>query len=157
MKLRLMLADDHEMYREALGMFLDAQADIEVIAQAENGYDLLERVAEDQPDVACIDIGMHGLDGIETTRRLLALHPGVKVVALSAHVDLSRVAEMVGAGALGYVIKGSLGAQLLAAIRTVSQNRHHLDPALGIKDLAELDPYLRRVAELRRQAGPGAP
>lgn len=145
MKLRVMLADDHAVYRDALCCFLETQADIEVVAQAADGYEVLGTVDAIRPDVVCMDIGMRGLDGIETTRQLLGRRPDVKVVALSAHVDLSRVAEMVSSGALGYVIKGSAGAELLAAIRRVSLNQNYFDPALGIKDVADLEPYLSQM------------
>ena len=145
MKLRVMLADDHAMYRDALSLFLNTQADIEVVAQAADGYEVLERVGETRPEVICMDIGMRGLDGIETTRQLLRDRPEVKVIGLSAHADLSRVADMVSAGALGYVLKGSLAAELLAAIRMVSQSQSYFDPALGVRDIADLAPYWTRA------------
>ena len=145
MKLRVMLADDHAMYRDALSLFLDTQADIEVVAQAADGHEVLERLGETRPDVICMDIGMRGLDGIETTRQLLRDRPEVKVLALSAHADLSRVADMVSAGALGYVLKGSLAAELLVAIRMVSRNQTYFDPALGVGDVAELLRHLKRT------------
>jgi len=142
MKLRVMLADDHAMYREALCMFLQTQSDIEVVAQAADGHEVLKMVGEACPDVICMDIGMHGLDGIETTRQLLSVQPDVKVLALSAHADPSRAAAIFNAGALGYVIKGGVGAELLAALRIVSRSQHYFDPALGVSDAADLARYL---------------
>lgn len=146
MKLRIMLADDHALFREALGLFLQAQPDMEVVAEAADGQGVLLRVGECSVDVVCMDIGMRGLSGIETTRELLRRQPGVRVVALSAHIDLARVAAMVAAGALGYVVKGSGGTELLAAIRAASCGQNYFDSALCIQD----------VAELAAQAGPEA-
>jgi DNA-binding NarL/FixJ family response regulator len=148
MKLRIMLADDHAVYRDALCMWLELAPDMEVVAQAHDGYSLLQGVAQSRPDVVCMDLNMPGLDGIESTRQLLQLQPTAKVIGLSASIDLLRVAEMFRVGALAYVLKGSDGGELLAAIRSVSQNRHYLDSALGVKDVAELlRPSLSRHAD----------
>jgi two-component system NarL family response regulator len=142
MKLRIMLADDHAVFRDALCMWLELAPDMDVVAQAHDGYSLLQGVGPARPDIICMDLNMPGLDGIETARQLLQIHPGAKVIGLSASVDLVRVAEMFRAGALGYVIKGSTGAELLTAIRSVSLNLNYFDPALGVKDTAELARYL---------------
>lgn len=141
MKLRVMLADDHAAFREALRMWLELAPDIEVVAEANDGHSVLQGVGQAMPDVVCMDLNMPGLNGIETTRQLLSIQPDVKVIGLSAHVDLFRVAEMFSAGALGYVVKGSAGVELLAAIRRVSRNQSYLSPELGLKDAAELARY----------------
>ncbi|MDO8250204.1 MAG: response regulator transcription factor [Rhodoferax sp.] len=138
MKLRVMLADDHTLFREALRMVLELEPDIEVVAEAENGHRVFECIDQARPDVVCMDLNMPGLDGVETTRRVLSSHPQVKVIALSAHVDRHRVAEMFRAGALGYVVKGSAGVELLAAIRAVRLSRNYFSPELGIKGVADL-------------------
>jgi DNA-binding NarL/FixJ family response regulator len=142
MKLRVMLADDHAVYRDALSMWLELAPDMEVVAQAHDGYSLLQDVGLARPDVVCMDLNMPGLDGIETTRQLLQCQPNVKVIGLSASVDLLRVAQMFQAGVLGYVLKGSGGGELLAAIRKVSQNLPYFDPTLTVKEVFELAPYL---------------
>lgn len=141
MKVRVMLADDHALFREALRMVLELATDIEVVAEAESGHDVLEYVAQARPDVVCMDLNMPGLNGVEATRQLLRDHPGIKVIGLSAHGDLPRVAEICRAGALGYVIKGSAGIELLAAIRLVNQNQNYFSPELRIKNIGELAPY----------------
>ena len=133
MKLRVMLADDHTLYREGLRMFLELEPDMEVVAEVTDGYGVLREFGPTQPDVVLMDIGMPGLSGIDTTRQLLAIEPNARVIGLSAHVDLPRVAAMIGAGAMGYAIKGSAGAELLVAIRRVRLNQHYFDAALGIK------------------------
>ena len=144
MKLRIMLADDHAMFRGALSTFLNLQPDIEVVAEVGDGLDVLRQFDASRPQVVCMDIGMDGLDGIEATRRLLAMAPDVRVIGLSAQADLFKVAALFDAGALGYVVKGSAATELLRAIRTVGQNQNYFDPALEITALAELAPYLAR-------------
>lgn len=146
MKLRVLLADDHTMVRKGLRLFLETAPDIEVVAEAEDGCGALEKVAETRPDVVCMDINMPGLNGIEATRQLIAAYPEVKVIGLSEHGYLVMVAQMIGAGALGYVFKSNAHVELLPAIRLASQNQTYLSPALGIQDPAELERYALRVA-----------
>lgn len=138
MKLRLMLVDDHAIFRESLGLFLAGQEDMEVVAEVTDGQEVLQCFTENKVDVICMDINMRRLNGIEATRQLLVQHPEAKVIGLSVHVDLSRVADMFHAGALGYVVKGSVGIALLSAIRAVGQGQIYLDPELGVKTVAEL-------------------
>lgn len=138
MKFRVLLADDHAMFRKALRMALEMASDVEVVGEAANGADVLRLFGESLPDVVCMDLNMPGLNGVETTRQLLALYPEVKVIGLSCHVEPHRVAEMFNAGALGYVVKMSAGTDLLPAIRQVTQNQPYLSAELGIRDLADL-------------------
>jgi DNA-binding NarL/FixJ family response regulator len=122
-KIRIMLADDNAIMRDALAMFLAPQADMEVVAQAVDGHNVLTQLDAACPDVICMDINMAKLNGIETTRQVLRLQPQVKVIGLSAHVDASLVTIMVQAGAVGYVVKSNAGAELLPAIRAVVQGQ----------------------------------
>lgn len=146
MKLRVLLADDHPMVRTALRTFLEMAPDIEVVAEAENGRDVLAAAQRCQPDVVCMDINMPGLNGIEATRQLLATHPNVKVIALSAHTYLIMVAQMIEAGAIGYVAKANASVELLPAIRLASQNQTYLSPVLQVRDSAELARYAQHAA-----------
>ena len=144
MTLRVLLADDHALFRKALRLTLDGAADIEVVAEAEDGYGVLKGVVESRPDVVCMDMNMPGMNGIEATRRLLASHPQVKVIGLSCDVDPYRVAEMIQAGAHGYVDKMGVAAELLPAIRAVSSDQTFLSKELGLRDAAELASYAMR-------------
>ncbi len=128
MKARILLADDHRMLREALHNLVHAQPDLEVVGQADNGVDALRLAHETQPHVVCMDIQMPGMDGIETTRAVLAALPMTKVVALSAYADQSYVLDMLAAGATGYVTKVEASDELLRAIRTVLRGRTYLCP-----------------------------
>ncbi len=137
-KLRVLLADDHDAFREAMCMFLDMQPDVEVVAQVADGTSVLREFGTSGADVVCMDIEMPGSSGIDTTRALLAQWPSARVVGLSAHADVQRAAAMLNAGALGYVLKGSPTAQLLNAIRAASRNQHYLDAALGVSSVHDL-------------------
>lgn len=141
MTLRVLLADDHLLFRTALRMSLEGSPGIEVVAEAVNGRTAIDAVGQCRADVVCMDINMPGLDGIEATRAILAVHPDVKVIGLSAHVDPVRVADMFRAGALGYVHKSNAGTELPQAILRVSQGLGYISPELGVSDLNELMGY----------------
>ena len=117
MKLRVLLAEDHAMFRAALRMTLQSAPDIEVVGEAEDGQQALASLDHVVPDIVCMDINMPVMDGIEATRRLLEIHPHVKVIGLSAHDDPVPIEALIKAGAVGYVIKSDAGTRLLAAIR----------------------------------------
>lgn len=116
-KLRVMVVDDHRLLREAMRGVLNTDPGIEVVAEARNGQEALERAAEVKPDVVCMDVHMPVLDGIEATRRLLAAHPGVRVIALSACAEEHVVQEMLNAGAERFIVKINAPTQLMQAIR----------------------------------------
>ena len=126
MVIRVLLADDHKILRQALRSVLENEDGINVVAEASDGNETLRLVGEAPPDVVVMDIGMPGLDGIETTRRLVVGFPGVKVVALSTYFDRRIVKQMLDAGAKGYVVKASGGTELVHAIRAAAQDQNYL-------------------------------
>ncbi|MBS0543038.1 MAG: response regulator transcription factor [Proteobacteria bacterium] len=128
MTVRLILADDHQMFRHALRALLEKDMHMTVVAEASSGDELLDIVRQVQADVVCIDIAMPGMNGIEATRRLLAIQPGIKVIGLSAFSDRQFVMDMLNAGATGYVTKAEAGDELLRAIQTVRKGRSYLCP-----------------------------
>lgn len=131
MKIRVILAEDHQMFRDALRALLEKESDIEVVAEVGDGIELLDRARQLAPDIVCMDIGMPNLNGIEATRRLLDLFPKIRVIGLSAYTEKHFVLDMLGAGALGYIAKASAGEQLLNAIRAVQTNRKYLCPMVA--------------------------
>jgi two-component system NarL family response regulator len=131
MSIRIVLADDHKMILAALRSMLEKEIDIDVVGEAGDGAALLEVVARTTPDVAVVDIGMPGMNGVEATRRLLAGRPPLKVIALSAYSDKRFVLEMLNAGAKGYLIKASAGDELPRAIRAIAQGRTYLCPEVA--------------------------
>ena len=126
MSIRLMLVDDHKMLREALRTILERAGDIVVVAEAGDGAAALERARALAPDVVVMDIGLVGMSGIETTRRMLAANPAIKVLGLSAIADRRRVTQMLEAGATGYVAKSAGSEELLRGIRAVAQGETYL-------------------------------
>jgi two-component system NarL family response regulator len=128
MKLRVLLADDHQMFRDALRIMLEMEADLEVVAETGDGLEVVRLARETTPDIVCMDIGMPGMNGIDTTRRLLAVSPSIRVIALSAYSERSYVVGMLDAGAMAYVTKAEAGDELVRAIQAVRQNRTYLCP-----------------------------
>lgn len=128
MKLRILLADDHQMFREALRSLLGKFPHLEVVAETGNGLEVIELVRDTLPNIVCMDISMPGMNGIETTQQITAAWPSVKVIALSAFSDQRYVMDMMDAGAAAYVTKAAAGDELLRAIDAVSRNHSYLCP-----------------------------
>lgn len=128
MKLRILLADDHQMFRDALRSLLEGTHNLEVVAETGNGLEVVNLARKNSAHIVCMDIGMPGMNGIETTRRLVAACPGIKVIALSAYSDQRFVLDMIRAGASAYVTKAEAGDELLRAINAVRQNRNYFCP-----------------------------
>ncbi|HIJ61878.1 MAG TPA: response regulator transcription factor [Rhodospirillaceae bacterium] len=126
MTIRVVLVDDHRMFREALRTPLDAEADIDIVGEAATGAAALSALEQLNPDVMVVDIGLPDMSGIELTRTITRLRPGVHVVALSGHADRLYIEEMLKAGAYGYVVKSAGADELIAAIRAVVDGRKFL-------------------------------
>jgi DNA-binding NarL/FixJ family response regulator len=120
MTVRVVLADDHPMFRYGVAAVLATADGIEVVGEADNGRDLLRVVAETRPDVVLTDLAMPGLDGASATRELLARHPGLGVLVLTMHADDESVFAALRSGAAGYLLKGADGAELVRAVLAVA-------------------------------------
>ena len=127
--IRILLADDQALVRGGLRLIVDAEPDLEVVAEAADGAEAVERALEAKPDVALLDIRMPGLDGIAATRRLLAELPETRVVILTTFDLDDYVVEAFRAGASGFLLKTAPPHQLVAAIRTVREGDALLTPA----------------------------
>jgi two-component system NarL family response regulator len=130
MSIRVALADDHRMFREALVGTLATEPDIEIVGQADSGRAGIELAQTAHPDVLVLDIAMPDMNGIEAAQRLRVCCPEVKVLALSGYADKRFVQEMLRAGASGYVVKTAAGAELVHAIRAVAKAQHYLSPEI---------------------------
>ncbi len=130
-RIRVMLADDHNIVRRGLRILLDSEPDIEVVAQAKDGREAVERAMETRPDVVVMDVSMPELNGIESTRQIGELLPRTKVLALSMHKDGVYVREALRAGARGYLPKDSEDDALVSAIRAVYRGEAYLSPAVS--------------------------
>ncbi len=126
--IRLLLAEDHEVMREALHALLDSNDEVAVVGDASNGREVMVLAGKTAPDVVVMDINMPELNGIDATRQLTATFPNLKVIGLSIHVDGRMVSEMLKAGAQGYVSKSSGSRELLAAIRAVVAGKMYVSP-----------------------------
>ena len=128
LKVRILLADDHQMFREALCHLLESQPHLEVVGQTGDGLQVVSLARDTSPHIVCMDISMPGINGVEVTRQLLAALPQVKVVALSAYSDQHYVLDMLSAGACGFVTKAEASDELLRAITAVQRGRTYLCP-----------------------------
>lgn len=141
MTIRLLMADDHRIFRDGLRPLLDGRNDLEIVGEADNGLAALDLCRSCRPDVAVLDISMPGLNGIEVTRTLARELPGVRVIILSMHSDRRFVQEALRAGARGYVLKDAGFDELLAGVLAVAAGRYHLDAGIGeqvVKDYLDL-------------------
>jgi DNA-binding NarL/FixJ family response regulator len=130
MAIRVLLVDDHQLFREGLRSLLEKEAGIEVVGEADNGRTALELARQCVPDVVIMDVSMPDLNGVEGTRQIMATLPKVRVVGLSAHGDRRFVSHMLKAGAAGYVTKDRAFDELSRAIRTVMDNLIYLSPTV---------------------------
>jgi len=134
-KLRVLLADDHQVVRDGLRLLIDSQRDMRVVGEADNGKQAVQQSRELKPDVVVMDLSMPELNGLQATERLKAGWPAIKVVALTVHEDPSYLIQLCKAGAAGYVLKRSAGDDLIQAIRVVARGGLHFDPAVASKAL----------------------
>ena len=130
-EIRLVLVDDHEVVRVGLKSYLQTQEGIRVVAEASNGEEAIELVHLYKPDIVLMDITMPEMDGLEATRRIHALSPECKVLALTVHDDKQYFMQMLAAGASGYITKQAAADDLMGAIKTVAQGHLYLQPALA--------------------------
>jgi NarL family two-component system response regulator LiaR len=128
----IVLVDDHQVVTHSLKAYLESFPDLKVVGIAATGEELLTHLDEWRPRVVLQDLLMPGgIDGIETTRRILQRHPDIRIVALTASTDEARMMGALRAGAAGYVRKDADPETLLAAVRAVSRGKTYIDPALS--------------------------
>lgn len=129
--LRILVVDDHTLFREGLIALLGAASDTEVVGEAGTGREALDRMDELSPDVLLMDIMMPDMNGIEATRRLRADHPGVEVVMLTMLEDDDSLFAAMCAGAHGYILKGADTAEVLRTVRAVGEGEALFGPAIA--------------------------
>ena len=129
--IKLMLVDDHDVVRTGLRSFLETQPGFEVIAEAKNGRQALEKAREVQPDIVLMDITMPDMDGIEATLQLKNLYPECQILVLTVHADKQYFMKMLSVGASGYLTKQAAADELVAAIQAVAAGHVYLQPALA--------------------------
>ena len=130
MTIRVLVADDQSMVRAGFRMLLSREADVEVVAEAENGVEAVDKAARFHPNVILMDIRMPELDGLEATRRILAADPNARILVLTTFDLDEYIYEALQAGASGFVLKDDSPEQLIAAVRTVAAGEALLSPAI---------------------------
>ena len=136
-RMKVLIVDDHAIIRDGLRAIMEAQPDIEVVGEAMEGREALEKADELRPDVVIMDLTMPGMGGLEATRQLKLLHPDVRVMALTMHESDDYFFQVLQAGADGYFVKGGSSAELLSALRTVSQGEVFLYPSMATRLLKD--------------------
>ena len=165
--IRVMLADDHVLVREGTRRLLEAEPDIEVVAEAGDGISAVEQAVASQPDVLIIDVAMPGMSGIEATRHIKQQLPKVAVLALTAYDDDQYVLALLNAGAAGFLLKDVRGQELVTAVRSVHRGEAVLQPAIAVRALRQavshrsptvsMPPLSDREMEVLREAARGLP
>jgi DNA-binding NarL/FixJ family response regulator len=131
MAIRVLLADDHQLFRQGMRSMLANDAGIEVVGEAASGRSAVQLARQLVPNVVIMDISMPDLNGIDATRRIKERSPGIQVLALSAHADRRFVTGVLAAGAAGYILKDSAFEELCRAIHTVAGKQVYLSPAVA--------------------------
>jgi DNA-binding NarL/FixJ family response regulator len=139
--LRILLADDHTVVRQGLRKVLEEHPEWQVVAEASDGREAVRQAEEHKPDVAILDIAMPLLNGVEVTRQIVRHIPGVRVLVLSMYADETYVAQVLHAGAAGYILKDSADVDLLQAVSAVAEGKSFFSPAVA---RLMLDGYVRQ-------------
>jgi DNA-binding NarL/FixJ family response regulator len=129
-KFCILLADDHKMVRDGLRLLIDAQPDMTVVGEADNGRGAVSLTRQLQPDVVVMDVTMPELNGLKATEQLRTLCPDIKILTLTRHTDDGYLHQLLKAGVSGYVLKQSASDELVRAIRAVAAGKSYLDPAI---------------------------
>ncbi len=131
--IKVLLVDDHEMVRIGLAAVLSTEDDIEVVGEASGGQEGIRLAMEYKPDVVLMDLVMEGMDGIETTRRLLQQHSDCKVIVLTSFIDDEKIYPVIEAGAFSYLLKTSRAAEIAQAIRSAVKGQSVLESQVASK------------------------
>ncbi len=146
--IRILLADDHHLFRAGLATLLEREDDLTIVAQAENGAEAVTLAEETHPDVALLDIQMPICNGLETTRRLLVRQPTVKIIMLTISDRDDDLFTSIKSGAQGYLLKGSISAaDLITAVRRVAAGEAIIAPALVPRLLTEFTALSQQAAQ----------
>lgn len=141
-KIRVLLADDHNLVRAGIRALLEKMPQVEVTAEASDGRMALDLIRTDQPDIVLMDIGMRELNGLEATARITQEFDGVRVIILSMHAKEEYVLQALQAGAAGYLVKGAATVELQLALHAVTRGETYLSPAVSRQ---VIDQYLAQL------------
>ena len=142
-RIRILLADDHALVRAGIRSLLQNIAEVEVVAEADDGREALKLIASLQPDIVLMDIAMPNLNGLEAATRVTKEFPNVRVIILSMHANEEYVLQSLRAGAAGYLLKGARAAELELAVASVARGETYLSPAASKHVIVD---YVQRSA-----------
>lgn len=134
----VLLVDDHEMVRIGLAAVLDTEDGIEVVGEASNGYDGIRMATSYRPDIILMDLVMEPIDGVETTRQILEVHPDCKVIVLTSFIDDSKLYPVIEAGAFSYLLKTSRATEIADAIRAAARGQSVIEAQVAAKMMNRL-------------------
>lgn len=138
---RIVIADDHSLVREGITALLKLHDDVEIVGEAADGKEAIEKAAELVPDVVILDISMPGLGGLEAAVEIKKRQPAIKILVLSQYDDKEYVSRFLKAGVSGYILKKAVGSELINAIRAVVRGEYYLYPSIAS---GVIDGYLGR-------------
>ncbi len=153
--IRILVVDDHAIMRDGIRALLGLHEDIEIVGEASEGREAIEKTRELEPDVVVMDIAMPGMDGLEATRRIMKKSPKVKVLVLTQHDNREYILSAIKAGATGYIPKRALGSDLVSAVRAVHRGESFLYPSAAAavvedyRQQAEVEPFDRLTSRER--------
>ena len=141
-KIRLLVADDHKIFRQGIKMLLEEESDLQVVGEASDGRDAVKKATELKPDVILMDIAMANLNGLEATRQIKKQLPSAKVIMVTMHKNEEYVLQSFQAGASGFILKEGAVEELVSAIRSINSDKSFLSPSIS-KTL--IDAYMRKM------------
>ena len=153
-KAKVLVVDDHAFMRVAINAILTRNSSLEVVGEAQDGQEAIERCRELHPDLILMDVSMPTMNGLEATRNIKAQSPETSVLILSAHADQSFLMDAVKAGAAGYVLKGEHPDQVLDAVRAVLDGETPLDQGLAMRLLRSIADETAAQENVRPQTQP---
>jgi RNA polymerase sigma factor (sigma-70 family) len=148
--IQVLIADDHNLVRAGLRLLLENLAGVQVVAEAADGRETLQKIKAHQPDVVLMDIAMPGLNGLEVTARVSKEFPMVRVIILSMHANEEYVLQALRAGAAGYLLKDAAPAELELAVKSAASGETYLTPTVS-KSIIE--GYLQRTSAQAESGG----
>lgn len=160
MSITVFLSDDHVMFREGIRLLLETKPDISVVGEAGNGRDTVRQVAKLCPNMVLMDIAMHGLNGIEATQQIRCECPSVKIIILSMYFTTEHIFRALKAGARGYILKESAGADIIKAIRMVHAGKYYVCETVSeliladyvkAREMIEIESPLGRLSSRERE------
>jgi LuxR family maltose regulon positive regulatory protein len=151
MSVKILLVDDHPVFRKGLRVLLDDEKDLRIVGEAGNGREAMEMARKLSPDVVIMDITMPELDGIEATRGIMAESPNTKVIALSIHGGKRFVVSMLSAGAAGYILKDSAPEELVNGVRAILRGETYMSPKVTELVISQ---YVGLLSRVQASGGP---